>query len=77
MSPRTTILLKAIGVCVVIAALLLAMPLAGRALPAPVVFVGAIAILLPLLVVVQRAWTRFLWARRLLHLGDRHASRHP
>lgn len=58
-------MLKALGVCAIIAALLMAMPLAGRLLPAPVVFVGAIALLLPLLVVVQRAWTRFLWARRL------------
>ena len=28
-------------------------------------FVGVIAVVLPLLVYVQRAWTRYLWARRL------------
>jgi len=67
-------LLKAIGVCAVIAVLLLSMPLAGRFLPAPVVFVGAIVILLPLLVVVQRAWTRFLWARRLASARARAAA---
>lgn len=65
MSPRTKILLRAFAVCAAIAALILAMPVGMRLLPAPVVFVGSIAILLPLLVAAQRAWTRFLWARRL------------
>lgn len=65
MSPRTTILLKALGLCAVIATLLMAMPLVMRVVPPPVAFVGVIAIVLPLLVYVQRAWTRYLWSRRL------------
>lgn len=74
MSPRTTILLKALGVCAVIAAVLMAMPVAARVIPPPVAFVVAIAILLPLLVVVQRAWTRYLWARRLAAARERAAK---
>lgn len=63
--PRTKTLLTAFALCVAIAAMLSALPALGGHVPAPVAFLVVMIVVLPLLVQVQRAWTRFLWTRRL------------
>ncbi len=65
MPSRGKTLLTALALCAAIAGLMLALPVLGKSLPAPLVFAIAVALAVPLLILVMRAWRKFLWARRL------------
>lgn len=65
MASRGKPLLKALVLCGIAAAIFLAAPLLAPRFHPVLVFVVLVAIALPMLVLIQRAWTRFLWARKV------------
>lgn len=62
---RTRNLFTALGLCVVVAGLLVSMPAIARVISAPAAFVLVMIFVVPLLVLTQKAWRRVLWNRRL------------
>ena len=63
----------ALGLCVLAGLIVLSIPVAARHVSAPIAFIVGVALVIPLLIRTQRAWVKFLWARRI-EAARRHAE---
>lgn len=65
MPSRGKPLLVALALCGAASAIFLAAPLVAPRFPPVLSFVALVAIAIPMLIMIQRAWAKYLWARKV------------